>query len=127
MTRKRPKKPKKQRSAKLNISESEEINPDQLPPTFSLRHISNDYDISKLDKDEKAAFANTLHKLSKFTWSELKAKPRQKLGFEKIKRKSINVGIPNSITEDVNFISFRFSGMKPMIGYRTKDVYCLSG
>jgi len=50
--------------------------------------------------------------------------PRHKLGAEKIARNSIKARIPQHITEDINFfISLRFSGKAPMVGYRIKDIF----
>jgi hypothetical protein len=46
------------------------------------------------------------------------------LGFEKIAKDSIKGSKPTFITEDLNeFLSFRFSGKKPMVGYRIQNVF----
>ena len=101
----------------------QEISPESLPPYFSLRYLSGDYCLSLCTRDEKAAFADTLHRLSKLTWAQIKSSPRHGLGCEKIERYEIRTGIPSHITEDVNIIAFRFSGLKPMVGYRDRATF----
>ncbi|WP_228020365.1 hypothetical protein [Sphaerospermopsis sp. LEGE 08334] len=50
-------------------------------------------------------------------WNEIHSQGRHQLGYEKISRNAIKAPIPKFITEDVNFIAFRFSGIKAMVGY----------
>ena len=100
-----------------------EANPDELTPYFCLRYLSGDFCLSQCQTAEKAAFADRLHKLSSMTWVQIKSAPRHGLGFEKIPRESIRTGIPPHITPDTNFIAFRFSGMKPMVGYRQRATF----
>jgi len=97
--------------------------PEQQPPYFSLRYVSNRHCITDCELHDKAAFADTLRKLSQLTWVELKQCRRHALGYEKISRSSISAGIPSHIKEDVQFIAFRYSGKKPMIGYRDGAVF----
>src|SRR5206468_3998028 len=82
---------------------------------------SGDYCISRCTREEKAAFADKMHRLSQQTWSQLRQADRHGLGFETIDRTSIRSGIPPSITDDVRFIAFRFCGNAPMVGYRSDD------
>jgi hypothetical protein len=96
---------------------SEETSAEQLPPIFSLK-INKDYCITRCDKNEKAAFADRLHELSQSTWRDLRQAGRHGQGYEKIDRSDIKGTIPAHVTEDVNIIAFRFSGLKPMAGYR---------
>ena len=110
-------------SGKFRTKQSAEKSPDQLPPSFSLQYLSSEFCVSCCEQQEKAHFADTLRKLSQFTWAELKQKNRHKLGFEKISRSSIKVGIPQHVQEDVTFIAFRFDGMKPMVGYRSGHIF----
>ena len=97
--------------------------PEQQPPYFSLRYVSNRHCISDCQLQDRAAFADTIRKLSQLTWVEIKQRPRHALGYEKISRTSIIAGIPNNIKDDVQFIAFRFSGLKPMVGYRDGAVF----
>ena len=90
----------------------------QQPPAFSLRYLQKDWGLAECDKDEKAAFADTLHKLSQMTWAEIRAAPRHGSGTEKIARNEIKAPIPSHVTEDVDFLALRFSGKKAMVGYR---------
>lgn len=102
-----------------------EINYDDHPPIFSLERLQNGrYCFSKMDVDHKASFAEAIFKRRNTSWAEIKKTGRHKLGFEKIDRKSISAPIPKFITEEVDhFLAFRFSGMKPMVGYRLRDVF----
>lgn len=104
-------------------TEASEIPPEQQHPIFSLRYLSGDYCLTKCEKDDKAAFASKLHRLSQLPWSQIKMQGRHKLGFEKIERNSIKASIPTHITPDVKFLAFRFSGMKAMVGYREGYIF----
>ena len=107
------------RGKKFAAKEIEEIPPEQQAPVFSLRHIDRGkYCLSACNKNEKAAFADTLYKLSQLTWGQLKVAHRHGCGYETIVRTSIRDGIPAHITDDVNFIAFRFCALAPMVGYR---------
>lgn len=115
----RQKPPKSRFSTKTPQAKSTE----QLPPIFSLQHMRTSHCVSCCEQQEKAHFADTLRKLSQVTWAELKQVNRHSLGYEKISRDSLKVGIPSNIKEDAKFISFRFDGMKAMIGYRTGRIF----
>lgn len=91
---------------------------DSESPIFCLRHLAAGWGVSDCERDDRAAFASTLEKLSKLTWQEIKGAPRHGVGTEKIAADSINAGIPISITEDVQFLAFRFNGKKSMVGFR---------
>jgi hypothetical protein len=92
---------------------------DGQTPTFCLHHLGSPYCVTDCDRDDKAAFAETLRKLSHLTWGQIKQAPRHGLGCEKIPRNLIGGSIPAVVTEDVeSFLAFRFSGKKPMVGYR---------
>ena len=106
-------------SAKPSVQESADLQ----PPCFSLRHVQNSHCISNCQLRDKAAVADTIRKLSQLTWIEIKQNHRHALGYEKIARTGLKVGIPIHITDDVQFIAFRYSGMKPMIGYRDGVVF----
>ncbi|MFB2921939.1 hypothetical protein [Aerosakkonema funiforme] len=114
---------RKEKGERFSVRETSDVPPEQQPPLFSLRYINKDYSLSQCTKDEKAAFADTLDRLSQLTWNQIKASPRHGLGYEKIERNSINSSIPTHIKDDVNFIAFRFCGMAPMVGYRDGAVF----
>lgn len=96
---------------------------EQNPPVFSLRYLQGDYCISQCTRDEKAAFAERMHRLSQLTWAQLKQAPRHGLGFEKIARHNIRAGIPAHVTPDTDLLAFRFEGLKPMVGYRRDSTF----
>ena len=96
-----------------------------LPPLFSLEHLPSysRYSLSGCTKDEKAAFADTLAKLSKMTWGDINQAPRSGSGYEKILRNAIKAGTSH-VKEDVEFfLAFRCLGKAPMVGYRVDRVF----
>ena len=111
-----------EKSKHLAVQNKSEPSPESLPPIFSLRYLNKEYCLSKCEKDEKAAFADTLHRLSNLTWAQIKAAPRQGLGYEIIPRKGIP-GIPAHVTDEVNLIAFRFCAKAPMVGYRDRTTF----
>ncbi|MBC6472773.1 MAG: hypothetical protein GDA48_08100 [Hormoscilla sp. GM102CHS1] len=114
---------RKEKGRRIAEKDTTDIPPEQQPPMFSLQYMNKDYSLSQCTKDEKAAFADTIAKLSQLTWSEIKSQPRHGLGYEKISREAIRSSIPGQITDDVNFIAFRFCGKAPMVGYRDRSVF----
>ncbi|EDN70715.1 conserved hypothetical protein [Beggiatoa sp. PS] len=108
---------------RLTVEQPPDYN--QMVPLFSLERVQEgDYCFSKLDRDNKAAFAESIFKRRAITWNEIQQKDRHKLGYEKISISSIKVSVPRFITEDQhNLLAFRFNGKKPMIGYRIKNIF----
>ena len=98
-----------------------EPSPQQQRPHFSLEYLSSD-NYRSCETEEQAAFAGTLQKLGQMTWAEIAASHRHKSGTEIIERESLRIPLPSHITEDVNIIALRFSGMKPMLGYRDRRI-----
>ena len=98
-----------------------ESRPDDEPPVFCLRYMHSDYSVGACEKEDRAAFADTLFDLSQLTWGQLRQSGRHGKGYEKIPREQLRVPPPGKITDDVAFIAFRFSGKKPMIGFRDRD------
>jgi len=118
----RQQKPEKGKKIQAHPSSSELAQ--KNPPTFSLRYLDKGYCLSKCEQEEKAAFADTLHKLSQLTWQQINQAPRHGLGFEKLAGDSIKGTIPPHLRgQDVNFIAFRFHGQAPMVGYRDQSVF----
>ena len=109
---------------RITHGESSATNHDLEHPLFSLKHINKSHCLSSCTKDEKAAFADTLHKLSKNTWRELRQMPRHGMGYEKIAASSLNTDLPAHLADqDINLIAFRFNAMAPMVGYREKSTF----
>lgn len=96
---------------------------DKQPPIFCLRYLAKGFCVSDCNQKEKAAFADTLRKLSQQTWEQLRQSPRHGLGYEKIRREAVCAPIPSYVTEDVNIIAFRFYGKASMAGYRVYRVF----
>ena len=87
-------------------------------PTFSLINVQKSHCITVCEKNDRAAFANTLRKLSQLSWRELSSANSHGLGCEKIDRDSLRVHPPACVTYDRTILAFRFSGTKAMVGYR---------
>ena len=103
--------------------DSKQVSAEQEHPYFSLQHLAKKFCLSLCETEEKAAFADTLHRLSLLPWSQIKQQNRHGLGYEKIARNAIKAGIPSHIKNDVNFIAFRFHIKKAMVGYRDGHVF----
>lgn len=119
MSKKRIKQPALEQRGKLKLPNSgDSLRPDELHPVFSFEYMVSGFDVEGCKKTDRASLALTLLKLSKLTWAQIKQCPRHGLGFETIDRDCIKARIPSVITPDVRLLAFRFSGMKPMVGYR---------
>ncbi|NER35771.1 MAG: hypothetical protein F6J93_17575 [Oscillatoria sp. SIO1A7] len=114
----------KRKSKKATIAAREsDVPPEQQPPLFSLRYLEKEYSLSNCNKDEKAAFADTLHRLSQLSCREIKLSHRHGLGYEKIGKNVIRAPIPSHVDEGTNLIAFRFCGKAPMVCYRIGAVF----
>jgi hypothetical protein len=98
-------------------------NYDLEPPVFCFRYLDKTHGLDSCNKDEKVALVSTLYKLSQLSWRQLRLAPRHGVGYERIDRNSFRVAIPQHITEDVDFIAFRFCGLAPMVGYRDEAIF----
>ncbi len=92
------------------------------PIVFCLRRMASGYTVSDCDSDDRAAFAEKLYRLSQLTWPDVYSSHRHGLGAEKIARGNLRPCVQDRIPEDVAPIAFRFSGKKPMIGYREESI-----
>jgi hypothetical protein len=110
---------------RLRVSATADELPDQHLPLFSLRYLDlGRYGLAACQQREKAAFADTLDRLSQLSWSELRLSPRHGLGYEQIPRHALRVSLPSHLTEDVQrLIAFRFTGNAPMVGYRVQAIF----
>ncbi len=115
--------PNARSSSNIKSPNDTKVSTDDLHPVFSLQYIEKSYCLSNCVQEEKAAFADTLHKLSKSEWVELKLAPRHGMGYEIIPQDSIKTSIPKHITKDTNLIAFRFCGKAAMVGYREKQMF----
>lgn len=116
------KKPKQNQYRPTNVKPSErEYDSESNPPRFSFRYVVNDpvFSYDSLEKEDKVNLINKLYTLSQLTWAQIRLNDRHKLGYETIKRNSLKLNMPNSVPEDANILAFRFSGMAPILGYRS--------
>jgi hypothetical protein len=110
---------------RLGGSAREVTSADDEHPVFSLRHLQDDFGLRQCTREEKAALADTFHRLSQLTWAQLCLAPRHGLGYERIASRAIRALHPHGVTEDVAYIAFRFHGLAPMVGYRTGAIFHL--
>lgn len=112
-------KDRRNKGERIKPGSSRGVSPQTLPPKFSLRYLSQrEHSLRNCQRDEKAAFADTLDKLSRLTWNRIASSNRHANGYEKIPRAQIKASIPQHITDEVNLLAFRFFGRRPMVGYR---------
>ena len=118
--------PSRETSNRISVTENvSSENYQKHCPIFSLQYLSTDskFSFDSCNKNQKVKFADTLYRLSRLTWSQILQAHRHALGTEKISRESIKSPIPQHITDDVNFLAFRFDDKAPIVGYRGKDVF----
>ena len=123
MPRKKIKRTRRATGRRIKDPPITSISSDAAKPIFSLRYLDKNFCLTKCTKEEKAAFADTLYKLSQLSWRELRQAPRHGLGYEKISRTAIRGAIPSHIAEEVGFIAFRFYGKAPLVGYRDGEIF----
>ena len=118
---------KKSKTTKTSgvLNSQEPPNYDKRPPIFSLEKLQDGkYNANHLDQKHKAGFFNAMNLRKSFTWNQIMKEPRHGLGTEQIPRNQIRAGIPDFITDDVEyFLAFRYYKKHPMVGYRLKDVF----
>jgi len=107
------------------VKAQEPPNYDKHPPIFSLQKLqTGKYCLSNLDQENKSMFADAIFRRKFLTWNQIKQLDRHGLGTEKISKSSIKAPIPRFITDDLdNFLAFRYHGLRPMVGYRQKDIF----
>jgi len=125
--RRQQKKLKKKRrhiqGRRLSYTVLDSVPNSQKRPVFSLEYLQDSHCITLCDDSDKLAFVNTLRKLSKLTWNQIRTSQRHGLGSEKIYRRAFLVTIPPKIGLDVTFIAIRFSGLKPMVGFQDERIF----
>ena len=114
--------PKLRRNVSAYIRASNDhYNPEDFPPRFSFRFLirNSDFGFESLDNDSKIALMNTLHKLSRLTWADIRLTHKHGLGHEKIEPSALNFKLPQGVPTDRPILAFRFCGKAPMLGYRS--------
>lgn len=89
-------------------------------PLFSFEHMPNGsgFSISCAGPDDRSQLASKLYQLSQMTWMQINQAPRHGSGSEIIARAAIKAKVPPAVTDDTNMLAFRYSGKRPMVGYR---------
>lgn len=96
---------------------------DPLPILFSFYHCQRGpHGFDTLSAADQRAVATMLYERRAVTWSEARAAPRHGLGFEKIPAHQLPA-LPAGLTADTTFLAMRFSGRKPLVGFRTGQVF----
>lgn len=91
---------------------------------FSLYYVvEGKYSLDSCSTEDKLAFLDQMRLLSHRTWEEVISAHRHGVGSEKIEQSSIKQTIPNYITPDTKLLALRFSGKKPMVGFRDKNIF----
>lgn len=117
------KRPLNNEGSRVKARESSRGSTQSLHPKFSFEKMASSHSVSTCEHTEKAALADTLYKLGQMTWAEIMQAGRHQSGCEKIKWSQIKAQGKDAITPDSNVLAFRFSGMKPMIGYRLDETF----
>lgn len=116
--------PPDESQGRIKAGASGNISSDDKKPKFSFCYVQSSHCINGCQRDEKAGLTDKMYRISQLTWKQIKSADRHGLGFEKISRDAIKAGIPAHVTEDVDhFLAFRFSGTKPMVGYRLGSTF----
>lgn len=92
-------------------------------PIFSLHYLQSDFCITICGREDQARFLDKLVGLSRLTWQQISSSGRHKMGTEIIPRSAIIPRIPSSIPKDAPLLAFRFSGLKPMVGFRSDQIF----
>jgi len=71
--------------------------------------------------DDLRQLVEKLKELSSITWAQSRCAPRHGLGSEEIPKSDLRFPIPAQLKGP--FRSFRFCGLKPMIGYRDGSTF----
>ena len=117
------KRPNSHQGQRTQVKPPDASSSNYLHPAFCFKHLQPDYNLERCSSHEKAALSETLVHLSQISWSTIQSSGRHGLGHEKIASSALKTKIPNAVPEDRNFLSFRFCGKKPMIGYRVDKIF----
>lgn len=104
---------------------SKPVSDNDQRPVFSFEHMpqGSGWSVNCCQLEDRAQLSAKLYQLSSLTWMQISQAPRHGLGTEIIPRNQIASPVPSSVTEDTSLLAFRFSGKKPMVGYRDGRVF----
>ncbi|WP_153940691.1 hypothetical protein [Acidithiobacillus thiooxidans] len=120
---KRIKRPQSNEGDRIRAPRSSKGSRQSLHPKSSFEKMSSSHSVFECETEEKAALADTLYKLGQMTWAQIMQTDRHKSGCETISLEEIKAPGKDAITPDSKVLAFRFSGMKPMIGYRLDETF----
>lgn len=90
---------------------------------FSFLFLKHPYHVDNCCNADKIALVTQLAKLCTITWNQIYSSHRHGFGTERISQNSIRPSLPSHITKEITINALRFSGRKPMIGYRQKNIF----
>ncbi len=90
---------------------------------FSFLFLKTPYHVEDWCDADKIALVKHLAKLCTLQWNQIYSTQRHGFGSEKISQESIRPTLPPHITEELSLNAMRFSGLKPMIGYRDENIF----
>lgn len=120
------KKRNNEKESKIKSRESEKSSTNVSTPIFSFEYMQDKYHcIDCCEADDLIALLKRLRTLSKVTWNEIISSQKHGIGCEKISVKAIKEPMPKKLNnpKDINFLSLRFNGKKPMVGFREERVF----
>lgn len=92
-------------------------------PKFCLNHLQSGWGVTELSVSQRADFAMALEKRRSMTWQQLYEANHHGLGYEYVYAHQIKPSIPRAFQDNKKFIVFRYSGLLPMVGVRTEDLF----
>lgn len=110
----------------LKAEQPESLNPDEYPPAFSFEKMQDGsgHSFNCCDDNDKLNLAKRIFMLSREPWRKIRGASRHGLGSEQIPRGQIKHGIPQSVTEDVEYFhALHYVGKKRFIGYMVGQVF----
>lgn len=115
--------PQKAKSKRISPPNDKDGKPKGL--VFSLKHIQpGKHCFSSLDKEQKAAFADSIFRRKDFSVVDLINSDRHGLGCEKIPIRQVKYPRPAIVTEDEDFYqAVRFKAKAPMVGFIQDNVF----
>lgn len=123
-------KPTKQRGKAAKFlkqgAPAEPQNYDDIPPAFSFEKMQDrcGHSLNCCQDDDRLHLVKRFFMLSREPWKKIRSAPREGMGCEEIPRGSIRVGIPATVTEDVQYFhSLHYVAHKRFIGYRVGQIF----
>jgi len=108
-----------------SVGLSGEVNANLSWPVFCFRFLQPGHDVDDLLEPDRRQLLKRLRLLSQLEWKQIEQASRHGLGKENIAQNSISKPLPPVVTQDIKLWALRFSGLKPMIGFRAGGVFHL--